>query len=439
MASYVKDVRTVLLLSIVGFIAGVGVQSCLAWFLMPVGRGQYAVCVIVFASLLSLLSTIGQEMANVYYVAAKKITLSQVMTQSLVVGSLASIVACTVGYFLTMTALPFLNKAPVSLFRISLFCIPAMVFNLYFSRIFLGMGQVSTFKYLTLSVQVFNVLGLAVAGALGRLDVGAAILIQAGANFASASIAALLLIYRHGCRIVRLDFGVLLRSLGYGLRYCFGKIATLVNVQISTIVLSFYRVGVSELGLFSAAVALTSKIHILAEAVQVAALPRSAADSRGQREMIAQSIRICFILSFVAGLVVFVLSKPIISTFLSRRFLPVLVPLWILLPGTVARTISKILPAYFAGINRPQITSLIMVVSIATNLILISILLPIWGLAGVALANSIGYVLEALLMGLAFHYYSGICLWHLVRFTKEDWYVLVQTWKRFGVHLPSAG
>lgn len=430
MASYSKDVKTVLLLNVVGFAAGVGVQSSLAWFLMPAGRGQYAACVVVFASLVTLVCSLGQEMANVYYIGAKKLTPSQAMTQSLVIAVLISFIACTIGYLLTLTSLPFLNKAPLSLFRFSLLCIPAMLFQLYLTRIFLGMREVSTFKYLIVGVQALLLVGLLATGALRKLDVKMAILIQAGANATIALMALGLLIFRHGCRITRLELSPLLRSLWYGGRYYFGKLATLLNVQMATIILSFSAIGSDQLGLFSAAVALSSQILIVPGAIQIAIIPRAAADSKGESRMVAQSVRLCLVCCSIMTLVLFLFSKPIIMIFLSPRFLPVLVPLWILLPGVIFQSISRILPAYFAGIDRPQITSAVLVVSVVTNLVLIRLLLPIWGLMGAAFANTAAQILGAILMGLAFQHYSRLSVWSLVRFNRKDYNALVQLWKR---------
>ncbi|NIP26895.1 MAG: hypothetical protein GWN67_21710 [Phycisphaerae bacterium] len=430
MASYSKDVKTVLFLNMLGFAAGVGIQSSLAWFLMPAGRGQYAACVVVFASLVTLVCSLGQEMANIYYIGAKKLTPSQAMTQSLVIGVLISFIACMIGYLLTLTSLPFLNKAPLALFRYSLLCIPAMLFQLYLTRIFLGMGKVSTFKYLIVGVQALFLAGLLTTGALRKLDVKTAILIQAGANATIALMALGLLIFHHGCRIIRLEMGPLLRSLGYGIRYCLGKLATLLNVQIATIILSFSAVEPDQLGLFSAAIALSIQILILPGAVQIAIMPRAAADSKGESLMVAQSVRLCLVCCSIMTLVFFLLSKPIITIFLSPRFLPVLVPLWILLPGVLIQTISRILPAYFAGIDRPQITSIVLVLSVVANLFLIHLLLPIWGLLGAAFAYTAAHALGAVLMGLAFQYYSGLSMWRLVKFNRGDFNALIQLLRR---------
>ena len=81
MQSYAVDVKNIFLANVISAVAGLGIQGCLAWFLLPEGRGQYAAC-ILFAALLSLACALGQEMANVYLVGSKKSTVSQALTQS---------------------------------------------------------------------------------------------------------------------------------------------------------------------------------------------------------------------------------------------------------------------------------------------------------------------------------------------------------------------
>lgn len=431
MASYSKDVRSVFILSVAGLGIGVATQSLLARFLLPEGRGQYAVCMIVFASLLTLICALGQEMANAYYIGAGKLSVSEAMTQSVIIGVLTSLIAYMAGYFLTRSSLSFLNKAPVELFRLSLLCVPPMIFHLYISRIFLGMGEVSIFKYLLVGVQLVALLGFIITGILGILTVRTALTMQIVANGSMALFEILLLRLRHNCRFVMPKMAVLLRSIGYGFRYYFGKLATLVNVQIATIILSFSKLDSEQIGFFAVALALASQILLLPEAIQISMLPRAASDSKGQSRMFAQSTRLCLFCCLCMVLVVFLLSKPIILIFLSSKFMPALIPLWVLLPGILFRTISKVLPAYFSGIDRPQITSGVIVVTLLTNFVLIGLLLPIWGLAGVALANTCAYMLEAFLMALAFRHYSSHSVWDLIRFRREDWHVLIQLVKRF--------
>jgi O-antigen/teichoic acid export membrane protein len=96
------------------------------------------------------------------------------------------------------------------------------------------------------------------------------------------------------------------------------------------------------------------------------------------------------------------------------------VPVWVLLPGVLIRVVSKILPAYFSGTNRPGITSLAMAVAIAINIALMQWLLPLYGLIGVALSMSIGYLVESTIMAAAFVRFSGVPVRDLILLRRAD-------------------
>jgi O-antigen/teichoic acid export membrane protein len=184
--------------------------------------------------------------------------------------------------------------------------------------------------------------------------------------------------------------------------------------------LAFVVQDATMVGLFAAASALFSRIWILAESLQLALLPRSVADAEGRAELVAQITRLCLAVCAVATLVALVFAKPLIAVLLSPRFLPVHGAVLVLLPGILIRVIAKVLPAYFAGTNRPGVTSTAIAVAVAVNIALMFLLLPHWGLIGAALAMSVAYALEALILAIAFRTFSGHSLRDLICLTPGD-------------------
>jgi len=425
MASYLRDARTVFLANAASAMAGLLTQAVLAWFLLPAGRGEFAAC-ILFATLLTLAFALGQEMANVYFVGSKQITPSEAFSQSLFAAVFTSGLACLVGFALTQTDLSFLDKAPRELFRWSLLCIPAAIFHLYLSRILLGLSAMGQFTFVTAAPAILEAVGILVAARAG-LDVKTALLLQAATNAAGAILAAFLLVNRHGCRLVSLHWSQLLRSIGYGARFYLGKLCSMANVQLGSIILAFAAVERSELGLFAAASAMASRLWMVSESLQVAMLPRSAADPAGQSRLIAQVTRLCLALSLAITVLVLLFSRPLIALILSPRFLPVLLPFQLLLPGVVIRVIPKILVAYFNGINRPGINSWAMGITAALNIGLMVLLLPRWGLSGVAVSMSTAYALEAAILGVAFCRLSGVRAAELLLPERNDWEAIRRT------------
>lgn len=426
MRSYAHDTRLVFAANVLMLLAGVAAQALLAWFLLPDGRGEYAACVLFF-SVLVLVFAFGQEMANVYYVGSAQITPSEALSQSLVFGTVASLFACGSGYALTVFAPALFEVGHLSNFRLALVLVPLYVLNLYMSHVCLGLGDTLGYTLITALPKALLALGLGLAVLASGLTVTAALLVQISAELLILATAVAWLVGRHRCRLVGLDLERLRQSLGYGVRFYVGRLCCAANDQIGSILLAFAVQNAAMVGMFAAASAIFSRIWLLADTLQIAALPRTVADSRGRAEMVAQVVRLCVACCGVLTLVAFAFSKVIIVLVLSPRFLPVLVPVWILLPGILIRVIAKILPAYFAGTNRPQVTSAVMAIAAVVNLGLMYLLLPPLGLSGVALAMTVAFAVESLLLGLAFSYFSGLPVRTLIGFSRADGRTLVRS------------
>lgn len=428
MSSYLKDARTIVLGNVISALTALGFQSCLGWFLGPGGRGEYTACM-VFVSILILACALGQEMANTYFVGSGRLTVSKAMTQSLLIGVATSVIACTIGYYITVTNLSFLEKAPRSLFRLSLLHIPATIFFMYLSQILLGMGQVRIFNLLTVLPRVLALAFVLVASAF-RLDVQTTILIEIVTLFVTIPVILVFLVRKFGARWTWPTAAELAMSLGYGLRFYVGKLAALTNVQLGSIVLMFAVVSREELGLFGSISALSARMWLVAEGLQLAMMPRTSGDPEGSPDLAAQCTRMCATGTLALAVVAAIFSQPIISLILSPKFLPATVPFLLLLPGVVIRVLPKTLTAYFNGIGRPGVVSWSIGVSALVNLGLMLLFLPRWGLNGTAAAISIAYGLEAIFIGLAFWKYSGRPFSSLIWMRRDDWRQLREAMSR---------
>ena len=98
-------------------------------------------------------------------------------------------------------------------------------------------------------------------------------------------------------------------------------------------------------------------------------------------------------------------AKPLVRIVLSPKFLPALVPMWVLLPGTLVRSCSRVLVTYLNGRGRPEVGSIGIISAVITNVVLMFFLLPLLGVTGAALAATCGYVVDAVVI-LMFYKYS---------------------------------
>jgi O-antigen/teichoic acid export membrane protein len=103
-----------------------------------------------------------------------------------------------------------------------------------------------------------------------------------------------------------------------------------------------------------------------------------------------------------------VVAHPMVSILLSPKFLPVVPVFRILALGVAFRAGTKVLVHYFNATNRPGVFSLATVVGMLSNLLLLLVLLPKFGLPGAGWAMTLAYLLNGSVLVVAFRRYSGL-------------------------------
>ncbi len=84
---------------IVMMLLAVGTQSAIAWSLGAAGRGAYGVCLLL-TNVLIIICVFGSEVAAQYFLAAKRMSVSEVVMNTLVFGGLGCGMAIAVGLVL---------------------------------------------------------------------------------------------------------------------------------------------------------------------------------------------------------------------------------------------------------------------------------------------------------------------------------------------------
>jgi O-antigen/teichoic acid export membrane protein len=380
--------------------ASLGIQSALAWFLGPAGRGSYAVC-ILFAMFLGVVFTFSVDRAGQYLIASGRAKVVDGVLVTLTAGLAGSALGVAVGYVLIQSGAEFFTKATVLSFKLSLVLVPlnvmseSLILLLMGTRQFAWMSRIAVARVIThLGATLLLVWGLdlGVNGALVALMVGNAVSIVVGLGF---------LRFRYRLaprRLRRRDFAAL---LSFGVRYWMANLGSQMNFRIGTVVLAWF-VTTPEIGIFAAAASLVSRVQLIPDAIGSALLPRVARDPAGRSELVAQVARLSLIVCGVVLAVLVVVSRPLIALLFSRDFLPAVPLIWMIAVGMLVHAGSKVLGAYFMGINRPSVCSWSVVLAVLANFGALMILLPAIGLPGAAWAMSIGYLVRTIVLVLSF-------------------------------------
>jgi len=180
----------------------------------------------------------------------------------------------------------------------------------------------------------------------------------------------------------------------YGFKYYFARMAQFLNVQIGTFVIAFLGTK-ADTGFFAAAIGLVAKLTILPEILSAVLLSRVVKGQQTSLALTTKAVRVVFWVILFVSLILALFCKPLVWIILSPKFLPVVVPVWFLLPGMLVRCCSKTLGVYFNGIGRPEINSVAIVCAVVTNIIMMYFLMPLYGISGAAIAATCGYLVDA--------------------------------------------
>ena len=175
-----------------------------------------------------------------------------------------------------------------------------------------------------------------------------------------------------------------------------------------------------ELGLYALASKLSQVLWLLPMAVAAVIIPFTVTDSVKLIEKVKSIVRLQFNGYILLGITLAILSPLFIPIIFSHSFSGTVLPFIILLPGVIVFTITTILAAYFAGINRQDINLKISFFCFFTILVGDFLLVPRFGIVGAAVASSIGYAISGFTSLYMFSKQSGLSFKELLWAKKKD-------------------
>lgn len=430
MRSLTDSFLVTFLSKVVVLITGLGLEACLAWFLKPEGRGSYEVC-LVFNALLTLCFLNGWPVASIYFVASKRLTLSEVITQTFIYGMISSFLAIFTGMLLMNLPWDFFDAADKTSLHLALVLIPSTFFSIVFLRMLTAMHEFLWFAVISILNGIsFLILALMFVGVMSWSVNGA--LLACILRQWLVMIAVLLLFCRkYNIKIVRPSMVSMRKVFCYGLRYHVGQIANNVNVQVGTIILAMFATK-AEVGLLAVASRIMyTGVMTIPDTIMTVLLPKASEDKMGRPQLIARCARLTGLTCAVLVLLITVFAVPVIKLMFSPSFLPVVPLIRILAVGTLVRCTCKIFTSYLQGTNHPGVESFAVTTGVIVNFITLWLLLPVIGLPAAALAMTFSYIVSSAIITLGFLKFSRFNPRETFWLTRSDLMVMYNAITRF--------
>ncbi len=135
---------------------------------------------------------------------------------------------------------------------------------------------------------------------------------------------------------------------------------------------------------------------------------------------VAGAMRLTFMVTFAAGIGAATVAPIVIPLLFGDSFVDAVAPFWILIPGTIAFSVARVVVQYLAGAKRPRWNTTIASVGAGVTLAISLVLIPSMGASGAAAATSIAYVASTCVALLAFLRVSKLPVRKLFAFQRSD-------------------
>lgn len=182
-------------------------------------------------------------------------------------------------------------------------------------------------------------------------------------------------------------------------------------------------VGTAAVGVYTLSIAVAQLIWLFGQAAATVLLPtvaaeqdRAADNARGA----AFAARMTTVLSLAATIALAAVAGFAMPALFGEAFQGSVRPLLLLLPGIVAFVPVTVIASYFVGIGRPDYNLRISLVGLAVTVALDVSLVPLWGIAGAAVATTVSYVASAAVMAQLFVRHAGLSVQALFLPTATD-------------------
>ncbi len=403
-------------------VAGLAMQSLLAWQLGPEGRGEYAVC-LVFSSLVTVIFCLGADWGANYFIATKQFPRNQIITFSLVYIFVVSVLIIPAVHFVTRLDLAFFDKGSAGTWAFAGVWSASMVCFNFSTAIFSGMREFNIFAGVTFSRSLMTLMvtfGLLYSGNMGVMS-------PVVADIASCLIMTCLSIGlwvgNFNFRLEWPEFLLASNISAYGLRFFGGSLGMIANARIGTILLAFY-VDKESLGYFALSMSFLAQLITVSDVTGRIIQPRVAESKDGRPDLVSLCCRMISLIILLLGVCLILFAEHWVAILFSKAFLPIIPIMIILIPGVWLRVIGKLLFPYFNGTNRPEIVTIATLITLLANLLFLLALIEPYGLKGAAWSVSLSYGLSTAYAVYKYCQLSGQKVWSLLVIHKEDFHLL---------------
>lgn len=421
--SFTADVSISFITTISIFMIAVVTGIITARALGPLGKGIYALVIMIPALAASLIS-MGINFSNVYFIGKNKYPINLILGNSIfyafIFGGGLTIVLMILVPFL---APAILKNAPSLYFYFTLPMIPFLLIIENIVYIFLGYREMHKFAMLRLSQPLTYLVLLLILAYLSRLNVLTVIVVYIFGVAINLLLGTYFIVKEGYLRNITMNRVIFADALGFGLKQHLATIFQFLNYRLDILIIAVL-LSPFEVGLYSVSFMVAETIWYIPNSLGQILYPQTVSSDTATADKFTPLVcRNSVLLTFIGVCVLFVISGFLIPLFFTQSFLPSVRALKLLLPGIFFLSISKILGSDLVGRGFPIYNSYATFISLVLTVIFDFLLIPRFGINGASVASSIAYTANTLVIIYFFKKKSGTRLTEIFFIKRRDFYI----------------
>ncbi|HOT92224.1 MAG TPA: oligosaccharide flippase family protein [Anaerolineae bacterium] len=400
----------------------------LARLLLPSGRGQYALIVLIPTFIIQVVDPVFGS-AIIYLLGQRQYSVAQMASVMFKMSIVCGLLGVAV-FALLMTSVPFLAWVGLDdahnisgLVWISVLMIPFILASQYFSSILLSIKKIveyNVIQILSPMIQIFLVISI---GLLGQFNLDRAILSYSVALVATSGLSIWFVrkaVPFNLFAFSKTDYQLVKDAFRFGMKGYIGRICSTGGLRLDAFLISSL-LDSANLGIYTIAVSLVEKLWLISRSIATVLYP-SISNASGDEgtALTTKAGRHTFFVMSLAALTLAILSRPLILTLYGVAYSGAVMALIVLLPGIVLLGMGGIVSCYITGKGHPEYGVPPAIASIVINILLNLYLIPKSGIIGASLASTISYSINAIVLLVIFLKMSRTKIFELFAIRGSD-------------------
>ncbi|MBK8466430.1 MAG: oligosaccharide flippase family protein [Chloracidobacterium sp.] len=386
--------------------------SMLAGVIVARWLGAASVGILASLNVMSLLAIsfggIGLSSAITYLVARDRPRMKAVMTNAVTFAFVVGAILALGIIVLTFVKPGLFGDIPIQLVTIVALSLPFQLLTLFCLAAFLGLGDIKRYNVLDLLSQSLLFVNPLVL--LGLFGFGLFALVSANAaTTAILSLLVLPVLFRSSKTTqaisLRFDKPLMAEMLRFGSKFYIAMASSVIILRADLLLVNYFRSS-AEAGVYAVASQVGTLMMMVPGVISTVLFPRVTEAREASADMTCRVTRHAVLIMFAVCLAV-ILPAFLLPLLYGQAFSDVPFLVLILLPGVYFLGIETVQVQYFSSIGLPKAIPFFWVFTMAVNVVLNLIFVPLYGAYAAAVVSSISYMMMFVLVAIYFRKQTG--------------------------------